>query len=148
MRWYGLLLFKFFKSCLPKILHGLFFIIDSWQGKKEQREQRTPFSSWYETYVSSVIKQKGESQNGRFKTTKYAKFSEKSKHFLPPDTHPYLCVSGGKKYSFFEKFGPFKQTFTQSCFKFISLYLIFIHVSLYLKYLYIASLFALKSVDW
>ena len=28
----------------------------------------------------------------------------KNKHFLPPDTHTYLCVSGGKKCSFFGKF--------------------------------------------
>ena len=29
----------------------------------------------------------------------------KNKHFLPPDTYTYKCVSGGKKCSFFEKFG-------------------------------------------
>ena len=29
----------------------------------------------------------------------------KSDHFLPPDTNTYLCVSGGKKCSFFGKFG-------------------------------------------
>ena len=28
-----------------------------------------------------------------------------NEHFLPPDTHTYVCVSGGKKYSFFVKFG-------------------------------------------
>ena len=38
------------------------------------------FFSW------SMIRQKGESQNGCFKKTKHAKFSEKKK-FLPPDTH-------------------------------------------------------------
>ena len=54
---------------------------------------------------SSVIRQKGESQNGCFKKTKQAKFSKKPEHFLPPDTHTYVCVSGGKKCSFFEKFG-------------------------------------------
>ena len=40
----------------------------------------------------SVIKPKGESQNGRFKKTKHAKFSEKKKHFLtpyPPVTYVY-----------------------------------------------------------
>ena len=34
----------------------------------------------------------------------------KSKHFLPPDTHSYVCVlgkGGGKKCSFFEKFAMF-----------------------------------------
>ena len=29
----------------------------------------------------------------------------KKEHFLPPDTHRYVCVSGGKKCSFFGKFG-------------------------------------------
>ena len=31
-------------------------------------------------------------------------FSE-NQHFLPPDTHTYVCVSGGNKCSFFGKFG-------------------------------------------
>ena len=35
---------------------------------------------------SSVIRQKGESQNGCFKKTKYAYFSERQ-HFLTPDQH-------------------------------------------------------------
>ena len=48
---------------------------------------------------SSVTRQKGESQNGCFKKTKHAKFSEK-RTFLT-----YVCVSGGKKCSFFGKFG-------------------------------------------
>ena len=34
----------------------------------------------------SVIRQKGESQNGCFKKTKYAYFSERQ-HFLTPDKH-------------------------------------------------------------
>ena len=41
--------------------------------------------------ISSVIWQKGESQNGGNKNTKHAK--------------PLLCVSGGKKRSFFKKCG-------------------------------------------
>ena len=28
----------------------------------------------------------------------------KNKHFLLPDAHMYVCVSGGKKYSFYGKF--------------------------------------------
>ena len=28
----------------------------------------------------------------------------KNERFLPPDTHTYVCVSGGKKRSFFGKF--------------------------------------------
>ena len=29
----------------------------------------------------------------------------KNEHFLPPDTHTFVCVSGGKKCSFFGEFG-------------------------------------------
>ena len=50
-------------------------------------------------YTSSVIKQKDKSQNECYRKTKHAKFSEKQ-IFLTP-----LCVSGGKKCSFFGKFG-------------------------------------------
>ena len=39
-------------------------------------------------YKTSIIRQKGESQNGYFKKTKHAKFSEK-RTFLPTDTHTY-----------------------------------------------------------
>ena len=55
---------------------------------------------------SSVIRQKGESQNGCFKKTKHAKFYEnyEKRTFLPPDMHTYVCVSGGKKCPFFRKF--------------------------------------------
>ena len=42
-----------------------------------------------------ILRQKSESQNGWYKKTNHAKFSEK--HFLPPDTYTYICVSGGKK---------------------------------------------------
>ena len=40
----------------------------------------------------------------RDKITKGAKFSKK-RTFLTPDTHTYMCVSGGKKCLFFKKFG-------------------------------------------
>ena len=52
-------------------------------------------------HISSVIRQKGEFQNECFKKTKYAK------HFLqpPPPFDACVCVSGGKKCSFFGKFG-------------------------------------------
>ena len=33
--------------------------------------------------IASVIRQKGESQNGFFKKTKYAKFSEKRTFLIP-----------------------------------------------------------------
>ena len=46
------------------------------------------------TSMLSVIRQKGESQNGYFKKTKQAEFP-KNEHFLPPDTHMYVYVSEG-----------------------------------------------------
>ena len=42
--------------------------------------------------IMSVIRQKGESQNGYFKKKKHS------------DTHTYLCISEGKKFQFFGKF--------------------------------------------
>ena len=48
-----------------------------------------------ESLESSVIRQKGESQNGCFKKTKHAKFSEKR------------TLSGGKPCSFFGKLASF-----------------------------------------
>ena len=53
--------------------------------------------------ISTVIRQKCESQNVCFRKTKHARFSEK-RTFLTPDTHRYVCVSGGKRRPFFEKF--------------------------------------------
>ena len=41
--------------------------------------------------ISSVTRQKGESQNRCFKKTKQAKFS-KNEHLLPSDTYTYLRV--------------------------------------------------------
>ena len=52
--------------------------------------------------ISSVIKQKGEPQNGGSKKIKQAKFSEKkaflNERFLSPDTHTYVHKAGGKRY--------------------------------------------------
>ena len=54
----------------------------------------------------SVIRQKEESQNGCFKKTKHANFSEKGNiSYSLIRTHTYLCSSWGKKCSFFGKFG-------------------------------------------
>ena len=50
-------------------------------------------------HTSSVIRQKGEPQNGCLKERKYAKFPKKE-YFLPPDTHTFMLVSGGKKRPF------------------------------------------------
>ena len=49
-----------------------------------------------EILLSSAIRQKGESQNECYKKAKHAKFSEK---------RTCVCVSRGKKCSFFRKFG-------------------------------------------
>ena len=49
-------------------------------------------------------KAKGKTSKRVLQKNKHAKFSEK-KHFLTPDTHTDVCVSGGKKYWFFGKFG-------------------------------------------
>ena len=66
----------------------------------------TQFPSLCQRSNSSIIRQMGKSQNGLFKKTKQAKFSEKRTFLAPsPDTHTYVCVSGGKKCSFFGKFG-------------------------------------------
>ena len=42
--------------------------------------------TWLETNIKTDIK-KDESQIGCSRETKYAKFSPKNEHFLPPDTH-------------------------------------------------------------
>ena len=47
----------------------------------------------------SVVREKGESQNGCFMKTKHFKFPEKQ-ILLSPDTQTYGCVSWGKKCSF------------------------------------------------
>ena len=43
---------------------------------------------------SSVIRRKGKYQNGCFKKQSTTNFP-KNEHFLPPDTHTYMCVSAG-----------------------------------------------------
>ena len=58
----------------------------------------------------SVISQiAGSKAKGNFKTGVSRKQSTpnfpKNEHLLPPDTHTYVCVSGGKKCWFSEKFG-------------------------------------------
>ena len=53
-------------------------------------------------HKSSVIRQKGESQNEYFKKAKHSEISE-NQTFLIFQT--YACVSGGKKGLFFGKFG-------------------------------------------
>ena len=52
------------------------------------------------------MRQKGKSQNGGVKKVSMPNFP-KNGHFLSPDTYTYVCVSGGKKCSFFGKYGVF-----------------------------------------
>ena len=61
-------------------LHGVFFI---WENLKTKLKVLLTFRKLKPVYISSVIWQKGESQNGCFKETKHAKFSEK-RTFLTP----------------------------------------------------------------
>ena len=55
-------------------------------------------------YKSWIIGQKGKSPNECYTTQRTPNFLE-NKYFSPPDTHTYVCVSGGKNCSFFGKFG-------------------------------------------
>ena len=55
---------------------------------------------------SSVIKQKVESKTEVTRKQSTVNFLKKV-HFLSPDTHAYVCVSGGQKCSLFGKFGVF-----------------------------------------
>ena len=64
-------------------------------------------SVWYACVPDVCFKKRlqeynTESQDKCFKKTNHAKFSEEQ-IFLPPDTHTYVCVSGGKKCLFFQK---------------------------------------------
>ena len=62
----------------------------------------------FHKYVSNPLlvgnNAKWQSQNGCYKKTKHDKFLKK-RIFLTPDTHMHVCISGGKKWSFFGKFG-------------------------------------------
>ena len=63
---------------------------------------RISFAKILPSLSLSVIRQKGESQNGCFKKTKHAEFSEKR---TGVSGSVYQGVSGGRKCSFFGKFG-------------------------------------------
>ena len=51
-------------------------------------------------------KAKGRNSNWMFKENKARRISRKT-NIPPPDAHTHVCVSGGKKCSFFGKFGMF-----------------------------------------
>ena len=50
-------------------------------------------------------KSKGQISKRVFQENKARQIFEKHEHFLPPDMRTYMCVSGGKKRSFFQKIG-------------------------------------------
>ena len=47
----------------------------------------------------------GNKAKGRISRKQSTPNFPKNEHFLPPDTHKYVCVAGDKKCSFFGKFG-------------------------------------------
>ena len=53
-----------------------------------KKSKSSQFES-HQYHASSLIREKGKSQNGLFKKTKHAKFSEK-RAFLTPDTHNFV----------------------------------------------------------
>ena len=74
-------------------------------------------------------KAKGRFQNGCFKKTKHAKFSEKQT-FLTTDKHMYMCVSWVRNVRFWENLACFvflKHTFSDSPFCLITDVFRFIH---------------------
>ena len=99
-------------ECYHNIIHQI-------HTRTYKTRKRLQFSLWCIKYcntsvnpdlaknlISSVIRQKGEPQNGCFKKTKHAKFFEKRIFLTPLHTFlTYVCVSWGKKSSFFEKYG-------------------------------------------
>ena len=66
---------------------------------KGRQRKITCFFYLFNIDISSIIRQKGEYQNGCFKKTKDSIFSKKQTFFT------YVCVSGGKKCWFFGKLG-------------------------------------------
>ena len=61
------------------------------------------FAIIFHSIISSVIRQKGQSQNGCYKKKSMPNFL-KNEYYLLPDKHTYVCLSGGKKCLFFGKF--------------------------------------------
>ena len=57
--------------------------------------------------LSQVVgnKAKGQISKRVFRENKARQIFRKIEHFLPPETHTYVCVSAGKKCSFFGKLG-------------------------------------------
>ena len=51
----------------------------------------------------AVVRQKGESQKMKVTRKESTPNFPKNEHFLSPDTHTYVCVSGSKKCLFFRK---------------------------------------------
>ena len=62
-----------------------------------------PFTN-IQTLISSTISTRANIKMGVTRKESTPNFL-KNEHFLPPDTQTYVCVSGGRKCSFFRKFG-------------------------------------------
>ena len=77
--------------------------------KVKNKDTRTTSINVDQVPNSSAIRQKDESQNGCYKKTKHAKFSEKLT-FLNPRYAHVRVLSGGKKCLFFGKYGCFLVT--------------------------------------
>ena len=69
-----------------------------------RRQHSSYFDPVQLIYDSVGIKAKGRISKRVLHKKNKTNF-QKNKYLLPPDTHTHVCVSGGKKYSFFEKFG-------------------------------------------
>ena len=69
----------------------------------------------YDFRTSSVIRQKGKFQNGCFKKTKHAKFSEKRTFLTPWYAHVRVCIRGVRKVRFSENLACF--VFLKHCFE-------------------------------
>ena len=59
---------------------------------------------YFDFRFGSLIRQKANLKTGVSRKQNTPNFP-KNEHFLPSDTHMYVCVSGVKKCSFFVKFG-------------------------------------------
>ena len=56
-------------------------------------------------HLSSVMRQKRANLETNLTRKQSTQNFPKNEHFLPPDMHTYVCVSGGEKCSIFGKFG-------------------------------------------
>ena len=63
----------------------------------------SPFPDFIVIVILKIVGNKATGVARKQNTSNFPK----NKYFLPPDMHTHVCVSGGKKCSFFGKFGVF-----------------------------------------